>query len=76
MSRSTRKTPIRGITTAASDKSSKIASHRRIRRTVRQLALENLAVLPDEKHITNSWNFNKDGKRWFDAKQHPDLLRK
>jgi hypothetical protein len=76
MSRSRRKTPIRGITTAASDKSSKIASHRRIRRTIRQLALENLVVLPEERQITNSWSFNKDGKKWFDSDQHPDLMRK
>lgn len=76
MSRSRRKTPIHGITTASSDKSSKIASHRRIRRTIRQLVLEKLENPPVEKQITNSWNFNKDGKKWFNSDQHPDLMRK
>jgi hypothetical protein len=76
MSRSRRKTPIRGITTAASDKSSKVASHRRIRRSVRQMALENNTLLPIERQLTNSWSFNKDGKKWFRAKENSDWMRK
>lgn len=41
MARSKRKTPISGITTAVSEKSDKVASHRRIRRVVRQAITPN-----------------------------------
>lgn len=74
MSRSHRKTPVCGITTAESDKLFKAAEHRRERRAVR-------SVLPGEdapapKQFGNPWASPKDGKQWFDPARQPKLMRK
>jgi hypothetical protein len=77
MARSRRKTPVRGITTSESEKSDKAASHRKIRRAVRQIVpVEPDAVLPLEKELTNTFSMAKDGKARFDPKKSPSLLRK
>jgi len=77
MARSRRKTPASGITTAVSDKADKQASHRRIRRTVRQLVpLQRDPLLPLEKQLTNQYSLAKDGKARFDPAEHPELMRK
>lgn len=77
MARSKRKTPVRAVTTAESEKADKVASHRRIRRAVRQIVPRSAdAVLPLEKELTNSDSMSKDGKLRFDPKQSPRLLRK
>jgi hypothetical protein len=76
MSRSHRKTPIRGITSAVSEKSDKAAAHRKVRHAVR-IALETDApVLPHEKELTNPWSMAKDGKAVFDPNANPELMRK
>ena len=31
---------------------------------------------PHEKEVSHVWAFGKDGKAWFNQKQHPDLMRK
>ena len=33
-------------------------------------------LLPLETQLTNQWSLAKDGKRRFDADEHPELLRK
>lgn len=76
MSRSRRKTPIRGITSADSEKSDKAASHRKVRRAVRIAVKQNASVLPQEKELTNPWSMAKDGKAWFEPAANPKLMRK
>lgn len=73
MSRSKRKTPISGITTAASDKPFKVREHKRERAAVR----DSLAVgsdLPHPKEFGNPWDSEKDGKQY--SPDRPDVLRK
>ncbi len=77
MSRSKRKTPIIGITTSESEKADKVASHRRIRRVVKQAITPELETpLPLEHQLTNTWSMAKDGKRYFDRKEEIRLMRK
>ena len=77
MARSKRKAPFSGITTSESEKEDKVASHRRIRRTVRQIVpIAPDVVLPLEKQLTNPYSMAKDGKARFDPKQFPELMRK
>ena len=74
MSRSRRKTPIVGITTADSDKLFKQAEHRRERRTVKAL-LDAGAEPPPAKTFGDPWDGQKDGKQWLDEPP-PKLMRK
>ena len=77
MARSQHKNPVRAVTTSESEKSDKAASHRKIRRAVRQIVpIEPDAVLPLEKELTNTFSMAKDGKARFDPKKSPNLLRK
>lgn len=70
MSRSRRKTPIWGITTASSEKDDKQIWHRRYRARVRS-AIETCVdyedldwLIPTVKESSNPWDMNKDGKHW------------
>lgn len=76
MTRSKRKTPVRGITTAPSEKSDKVVSHRKVRRTVRQIVADSDKLLPAEKELMSSHSMAKDGKARFDPQSNPKLLRK
>jgi hypothetical protein len=78
MSGSRRKTPISGITTAASEKQDKRLANRRLRRAVKQAlhAVDYPEVLPHRRELTNPWTMAKDGKRWFDPRRFPEVLRK
>ena len=75
MSRSRRKTPICGIAVADSDKDYKAAEHRRERRAVR-IAIEAGDDIPAAKAYGNPWDSPKDGKKFFDAENHPSIMRK
>jgi len=63
MSRSYRKTPAWGHTTAESEKSDKIRANRDFRRAV-QIALYNEDEMPLLREISNVWDFAKDGKSY------------
>ena len=63
MSWSKRKTPISSITTAASDKAFKVASHRRERAATRT-ALAHDDEAPHRLAYGDPWNSAKDGKAW------------
>jgi len=76
MSRSRRKTSIRGIAGADSEKSDKAASHRKVRRAVRVAVAQDAPLLPQEKELTNPWLMAKDGKAFFDPVACPELMRK
>ncbi len=75
MARSYRRTPITGIANKNSDKQFKTAEHKRARRAAKALDL-NDEEPPAEKLFGNPWSAPKDGKRWFDAKRLPKLMRK
>ena len=77
MARSKRKTPVRGVTTAESEKADKVASHRKLRRVTKQVIQPRLETpLPLERELTNPWSMTKDGKARFDPRKHPRLMRK
>ena len=79
MSRSRRKRPICGITTARSEKECKKRWHRAYRRksktAVSSTCVEN-PVLPDENLVGNPWKMAKDGKQVIDPAKNPEIMRK
>lgn len=75
MSRSYRKTPICGMTTATSDKVFKKTEHKRAWRAVNARVLT-LDDAPVSKAFGNPWGAPKDGKQWIDARRFPEILRK
>lgn len=78
MSRSRKKTPISGITTADSEKYDKRLAHRRLRRRVKQtLAVQPEAdVLPALREVSDPWTMPKDGRYWYDPNRFSGVLRK
>ena len=78
MSRSRKKTPVHGLTTARSEKKDKRLYNRRFRRVSKQ-ALQvspQQEVLPHLREYSDPWCMDKDGKVRFDPKNHPELMRK
>ena len=69
MSRSTRKTPIFGHTTAESDKEFKKASNRAIRRA------RNQGEDPHDKEYGDPWKSAKDGKAYRVKAQKKDMRK-
>lgn len=77
MSRSRRKTPITGTTTAASDKPYKADEHQRERAAVKQalhVHADDTAV-PASKQFGDPWKAPKDGKQFFAAATDRDLRK-
>lgn len=74
MTRSVRRTPIVGMTTAETDKPFKAMEHRRERRAV-EAALRADAPLPDRRAFGNPWAADKDGKQFL-ADPDPRDMRK
>ena len=70
MSRSRKKTPITGVTTARSEADDKKAWHRAIRRAekVRISTKPEDATLP-ERQFTSAWNRAKDGKIYWNYRK-------
>lgn len=79
MSKSRRKNPICGITTARSEKIDKRFNHRKFRRLTKQI-LANLEdeedLLPIERQYSNPYRMSKDGKMRFDKEKYSELMRK
>lgn len=78
MSRSRKKHPFCGITTATSEKDDKRLAHKAYRQALRRLDLsdpDNL-VVPLLREVSNVWGFAKDGKWRFDPAEHPKWMRK
>lgn len=72
MSRSGRKSPVTGITTADSEKRDKRRANRGLRRRVREiLPADPDGVLPALREVNCVWGFDKDGKTRFD---HPERM--
>lgn len=78
MSRSVRRTPIVGITTARSDKFDKRLANRACRRAVGPALNADPAgddVLPELRDVSNEYTMDKDGKQWIGGRW-PRLMRK
>lgn len=78
MSRSRRKTPITGHTTAQSDAEWKAKAARLLRHSVKQQLTKELHTddFPGKRwDVVNPWSSDKDGKGWF-GKLHPKWMRK
>ncbi|MCY1283415.1 hypothetical protein D9M68_817120 [compost metagenome] len=66
MSRSRRKTPICGITTAASEAFDKARWHRAFRRAENQRLASNPESEPHHvREFSDPWAMQKDGKYWW-----------
>ncbi|WP_420128493.1 hypothetical protein [Longimicrobium sp.] len=77
MSRSRRRTPICGITTAKSEKKDKRIANRTLRRRVRAtLHGDPHAPLPLPREVSDPWLMDKDGKMPIDPARHPKIMRK
>lgn len=80
MARSHRKTAIRGIAGADSDKTAKRKANRVLRANVRR-QLKNYdnydrTAITHLKEVSSPWTFPKDGKKYFDKEEHPHDMRK
>ena len=75
MSRSKKKTKIRGITSAKSEKENKQEANRKFRRIVKQKVKLSKVEFPLIKEISNVWSFDKDGKRYDFAMNKRDLTK-
>jgi hypothetical protein len=86
MSRSFKRTPIIGHTTAESEKQDKRLANRSLRRQTREAlrasgagkprnAVEGVAELPLKREVSNVYSFGKDGKQWLDDPDPKDLRK-
>lgn len=64
MSRSVKKTKIKGITNASSEKRDKQEANRKYRRILKELIGKEEEKLPQLREVSNIWNFQKDGKKY------------
>lgn len=75
MSRSRKKTPIHGITTAVSEKEGKRIWHKRMRARERDRLITDPESEPThEREVSDTWGMSKDGKQYYSA--DPKLMRK
>jgi len=67
MSRSRKKTPIGGITTARSEKEDKRFANRKARRVVKEVICVSpeSEVLPQLREVSTTWTMSKDAKVYF-----------
>jgi len=65
MSRSRRKTPKIGITSAESEKNNKRMANRLFRRSTKSQLKSGQNVFVSVKEVSNVWSFDKDGKQFL-----------
>lgn len=78
MSRSRRKTPIFGNTTAKSDHPWKKAASRKVRRRVKQTltaTLDGDRFVGKRWELVNPWSSEKDGKHWWSEAGAKDMRK-
>lgn len=77
MSRSRKKTPVRGVTGARSEKTDKRQINRALRKRVRKTLLDDpeRLIAPDRREVRDVWDMAKDGK-YFLKDPRPKDLRK
>lgn len=77
MSRSHRHTSITGNTKSESEKQDKRLGNRRLRRRVHVKLVQGHEEVTDTlDEVYDHWNASKDGRNWFDPKEHPKEMRK
>ena len=79
MSRSRRKHPVRGWGGDDSDREFKRIWHKRMRAMNRVRYHKpdpDLALLPDDREAGDVWCSLKEAKMFFDAREHPEWMRK
>lgn len=79
MSRSKRKTPKTGLTTAESEKKDKVFVHRKFRRASKVKIKSNEEPPVNLNEVSDIWNFAKDTKRYYDKEdleRYPKAIRK
>ena len=75
MSRSRKKTPVHGITTAASEKEDKRDANRKFRRKTKQQVDKCEENLSELREISNIWSFGKDGKVYRDDLSEKEMRK-
>jgi hypothetical protein len=65
MSRSKKKTPKTGMTTAESEKDDKRKANRKFRRKIKVQVQKGETELVKIKEVSNIWSFDKDGKQFL-----------
>ena len=76
MSRSRRKTPIFGNTTAHSEKEFKVHTHKKMRRIWKRKLYHGDEEPLDVRVVENIWNGPKDGKhRWWRKHKDKDMRK-
>lgn len=75
MSRSIRKNPIFGITTAKSEKFDKRKYNRAFRRVSKEKIKKGILAPISVKEVTNIWTMSKDGKRYYSLFQQKWLRK-
>jgi hypothetical protein len=76
MSRSKKKTPICGIAANNSEKEDKRRVNRKFRHKERIAINKDKDPPEDLDEIETEWEFNKDGRQYFDPDKFPELMRK
>ena len=75
MSRSRKKTPKTGITTAGTEKKNKREANRKFRRVTKIQVKKGDSQFTDIKEISNVWSFDKDGKRFLKKPAKKDFRK-
>lgn len=75
MSRSKRRTPIFGNTTADSEKQDKRLANRRLRARERVAAASGFELEPSLRDVSDVWAFDKDGKRYWRTASPADMRK-
>lgn len=75
MSRSRKKNPVKGITSADSEKEDKRNANRKFRRKIKQEVHKGEEQLPELRELSNVWMFDKDGKRYNKDLPNKDLRK-
>ncbi len=75
MSRSKKKSPVRAVTNAKSEKTDKQKASRKLRRKAKQILCSDGEHIPENREVSNVFSFEKDGKV-YDASMPAKDLRK
>jgi hypothetical protein len=75
MSRSRRKTPIFGMTTAETEKRDKRIANRRLRAHERVAMASGAEIVPGIRDVSSVWTFDKDGKRYWRGAEAADMRK-
>jgi hypothetical protein len=73
VSRSKRKTPLMGMTTARSEKWNKRFANRALRAAIRVALAAQREIMPEIRDVSNERCFEKDGQQWI---TNPKWMRK